>query len=73
MLGNPAPADGEQNLLALENRLLEGNVSRQTHDTIAARLGDPDVSQRKLDDPAHSANVSAMAGLLLGSPEFQKR
>ena len=74
MLGAAAPeADAEQNLIALENRLLDGDVSRQTHDTIAARFEDPSVSQRKLDDPARAPNVNAIAGLLLGSPEFQRR
>ena len=74
MLGpQGASPDAEQNLIALENRLLEGNVSRQTHDTIAARLADPSVSQRRLDDPARSPNVGIIVGLLLGSPEFQRR
>ena len=74
MLGEQnASPDAERNLIALENRLLDGNVSRQTHDTIAARLADPHVSQRKLDDPARSPNVAVIGGLLLGSPEFQRR
>ena len=57
----------------LENDLLAGEVSKQTHDTIAARLEDPKVSQRKLDDPARAPNIGGIAGLLLGSPEFQRR
>ncbi|HKD04163.1 MAG TPA: DUF1800 domain-containing protein [Terriglobales bacterium] len=74
MLGDEnASPDAEQNLIALENRLLAGNVSRQTHDTIRARLADPGVSQRKLDDPARSPNVAVIGGLLLGSPEFQRK
>lgn len=74
MLGTSGPpTDAEQSLIALENRLLDGNVSRQTHDTIAARFEDPSVSQRKLDDPARTPNVNVIAGLLLGSPEFQRR
>jgi len=67
-----APAS-QQTLDALESCLLEGEVSEQTHRTIAARLDDPEISQRKLDDPARAPNVSLIAGLLLGSPEFQKR
>jgi len=58
-----AAADPMQALAALETSLLNGDVSRQTHDTIAARLG----------DPAHSPDAGAITGLLLGSPEFQKR
>jgi uncharacterized protein (DUF1800 family) len=74
MLGaGAAPADSQGTLTALENNLLAGNVSRQTHDTIAAQMNDPKISQRQLDDPARSPNTSAIAGLLLGSPEFQRR
>jgi len=60
-------------LLTLENALLAGDVSQQTHNTIAARLQDEQVSQRKLDDPARPPNVSMIEGLLLASPEFQRR
>ena len=48
-------------------------MSRQTHDTIAKQLEDPKISQRRLDDPKRPPNVGAIAGLILGSPEFQKR
>ncbi len=67
------PADPSATLSYLENDLLHGDVSKQTHDTIAARLQDPQISQRRLDDPMRTPNVSAIAGLLLGSPEFQKK
>jgi uncharacterized protein (DUF1800 family) len=69
----PAPADSAQALGELENGLLGGEVSKQTHDSIAARFDDPRVSQRKLDDPNRPPDVAAVAGLLLGSPEFQRR
>ncbi|MGA9814702.1 MAG: DUF1800 domain-containing protein [Terriglobales bacterium] len=65
--------DSQNALIALENSLLAGDVSRETHDTIAAQLNDPKISQRQLDDPARPPNTSAIAGLLLGSPEFQRR
>ena len=74
MLGASAsPADSQGTLTALENNLLAGNVSRQTHDTIAAQMNDPKISQRQPDNPARPPNTSAIAGLLLGSPEFQRR
>ena len=74
MLGTPsAPPEATQTLATLENDLLAGEVSKQTHDTIAAHLEDPKVSQRKLDDPARTPNIGGIAGLLLGSPEFQRR
>jgi hypothetical protein len=73
LVTSSSPADLQGTLLALENSLLAGNVSRQTHDTIAAQMNDPKISQRQLDDPARPPNTSAIAGLLLGSPEFQRR
>jgi uncharacterized protein (DUF1800 family) len=73
-LGNDESAmDSQQTLALLENNLLAGDISRQTHDTIATRLQDPTISERKLDDPARAPNAGAIAGLLLGSPEFQRR
>src|SRR5436309_12619785 len=67
------PSDPQTALAALENTLLEGDVSQQTHDTIARQLQDPQISGRKLDDPVRPSNVSMIEGLLLGSPEFQRR
>ena len=68
------PSDDPQQALAvLENSLLAGDVSKQTHDVISARLQDSNISHRKLDDPARPPNTSLIAGLLLGSPEFQRR
>jgi uncharacterized protein (DUF1800 family) len=68
-----APADPQQALANLENSLLSGDISSQTHDTISKRLEDPKISQRRLDDPKRPPNVAAIAGLILGSPEFQRR
>jgi uncharacterized protein (DUF1800 family) len=74
MLGaGPSPVDSQGALTALESTLLAGNVSRQTHDTIAAQMNDPKISQRQLDGPDRPLNTGAIAGLLLGSPEFQRR
>jgi uncharacterized protein (DUF1800 family) len=74
LLGTTSPPnDSQQALALLENSYLGGDVSRQTHDTITKQLDDPKVAQRKLDDPARPPNVGAIAGLILGSPEFQRR
>jgi uncharacterized protein (DUF1800 family) len=66
-------ADAQQALAALEDSLLGGDISKQTHDTISKQLEDPKISQRRLDDPKRPPNVAAITGLLLGSPEFQRR
>jgi uncharacterized protein (DUF1800 family) len=68
-----APGDTQQTLAALENSLLSGDISSQTHATISKQLEDPKISQRRLDDPSRPPNTAAITGLLLGSPEFQRR
>jgi uncharacterized protein (DUF1800 family) len=72
-----AMPDPQQTLANLENSLLSGDISKQTHDTISKQLDDSKISQRgaqrRLDDPKHAPNVAVITGLILGSPEFQKR
>jgi uncharacterized protein (DUF1800 family) len=69
----PIPIDPQQALTNLENSLLSGDISKQTNDTISKQLDDPKISQRRLDDPKRPPNVAAITGLILGSPEFQRR
>jgi uncharacterized protein (DUF1800 family) len=71
--GAQAPADASQTLATFESSLLSGDISKQTHDTIEKQLEDPKISQRRLDDPKRPPNVAAITGLILGSPEFQRR
>ncbi|MGA3087647.1 MAG: DUF1800 domain-containing protein [Terriglobales bacterium] len=68
-----ALTDAHQALATLENLFLSGDVSQPTHDTIRKQLEDPRISQRRLDDPNRPPNLAAVAGLILGSPEFQRR
>lgn len=68
---NKSDAAGVQ--ARLETALLNGDISPQTHNTIAAKLDDPQVSGRKLDDAPRPPNAGAIVGLILGSPEFQRR
>jgi uncharacterized protein (DUF1800 family) len=65
--------DSQQALSLLETSLLSGDVSKQTHETISSKLDDPQIAQRKLDDAPRPPNVAAITGLILGSPEFQRR
>jgi len=69
----PGANDAQSALAALEMSLLGGDVSKQTHETIAQQLEDPQIAQRKLDDAPRAPNVAAIAGLILGSPEFQRK
>jgi uncharacterized protein (DUF1800 family) len=61
--GAPAPVDAALALSTMEAKLLADDVSKQTHDSIVAQVG----------APARPPNASTIAGLLLGSPEFQRR
>jgi len=70
LLQGSKPADADHALAALEQRILAGDVSPQTHAVMEKQLSDPRISQRKLDD---SSNYGAIAGLIMGSPEFQRR
>jgi uncharacterized protein (DUF1800 family) len=79
--GPPPPADATMALSALEAKLLAGDVSKQTHDSIMAQIEVPAKNpapqgQEKKGPPSRPAgppDTSTIAGLLLGSPEFQKR
>jgi uncharacterized protein (DUF1800 family) len=63
LAGNvPQPADSLAMLSRLEETLIADGVSRQTNDSIVAQVG-----------TAKNASASMIAGLLLGSPEFQRR
>jgi uncharacterized protein (DUF1800 family) len=73
LLRGAQPQDADSALAVLENNILSGDVSPQTHAVIEKQLSDPQVAQRRLDDPGRSPNFGAIAGLIMGSPEFQRR
>jgi uncharacterized protein (DUF1800 family) len=74
--------DGDSALSSLEAKLLSADVSKQTHDSIVAQIQNPsneDPAKNGMPDPNKKApppkppDPAMIAGLLLGSPEFQKR
>ena len=79
--GPPPPADATVALSTLEGKLLAGDVSKQTHDSIMAQIEAPaknvatDGPEKKgpQGNSAKPPDTSTIAGLLLGSPEFQRR
>ncbi len=73
LIHGPAPVDAEAALSTLEQSILAGDVSPQTHAVMEKQLSDPQISQRKLDDMDKKPNYGAIAGLIMGSPEFQRR
>jgi hypothetical protein len=48
-------------------------VTKQTHDAITKQLESLQPSPRNADKPTPTSSVSTITGLLLGSPEFQRR
>jgi uncharacterized protein (DUF1800 family) len=67
-LGNPKVA-----LDRVETEFLAGQVSDTTRETLDKETTDPQIVGAKLDDPVRKVNLSLVTGLVLGSPEFQKR
>jgi len=67
LAGSPPPLlDAALALSTMEAKLLADDVSKQTHDSIMAQMQAP-------AKPPRPPDASTIAGLLLGSPEFQRR
>jgi hypothetical protein len=60
-------------LAGFETALLDGDVAKQTHETILNQVNDPNTAARNNVPQVQGANLRLMAGLLLGSPDFQRR
>jgi uncharacterized protein (DUF1800 family) len=81
--GPPPPPDANTTLSTMEAKLLADDVSKQTHDSIVAQLQAPPKSSAqpqnengakpKKQEASRPPDASTIAGLLLGSPEFQRR
>jgi len=76
----PVPPDAEVSLSTMEAKLLASDISKQTHDSIVAQLvlsrnsdQHPKAGGLQNDQQPKPAEPGTMAGLLLGSPEFQRR
>jgi uncharacterized protein (DUF1800 family) len=57
----------------IEGEFVAGQVSDSTRATLETEMTEPRILGAKLDDPVTQVNVSLITGLVLGSPEFQKR
>jgi uncharacterized protein (DUF1800 family) len=73
LLGNRAAGDPHATLELALRALLGGQLSQQTRETLEVQLTDPQILQASLDDPVKKVNAAMIAGLVLGSPEFQRR
>jgi signal recognition particle GTPase len=74
LAGGPIPPpDASATLSTMEAKLLESDVSKQTHDSIMAQIAPSKSEDQKTPRQPKPPDVNTMAGLLLGSPEFQRR
>ncbi len=73
LLGTENSADARKALDRAIQIFLAGQVSAQTRATLEKQLTDPKILQATLDDPTKSVEAGIIAGLVLGSPEFQRR
>jgi uncharacterized protein (DUF1800 family) len=73
LLGDRAATDPHATLDRAVQALLGGQLSQQTRETLEKQLADPQILQASLDDPVKQVNAAMIAGLVLGSPEFQRR
>jgi len=55
------------------DEFLSGQVSPETRATLEQKSMDPQVLRAKLDDPVQQVDLGILTGLVLGSPEFQRR
>ena len=68
------PPDLEHALTIMEGTLLSGEISEQTHMALLKQLNDPNSnSLHPAIDRQNSPKLGLVAGLVLGSPEFQRR
>jgi uncharacterized protein (DUF1800 family) len=85
-LGVPPLTDVSTTLSTMEANLLATDVSKQTHNSIMAQVGptpaapqkinmaaSPEQAAQRKPPPPRPPDANMIAGLLLGSPEFQRR
>jgi uncharacterized protein (DUF1800 family) len=73
MFGDEALRDPEMALTRSIDLFLGGQIDPQTRQTLENRLNDPQILQARLDDPVKQVNEGLLGGLVLGTPEFQRR
>jgi uncharacterized protein (DUF1800 family) len=73
LLGATSTEDASKALDRAIEVFLAGQISPQTRATLEKQLSDPQVVQATLDDRVERVDAGMIAGLVLGSPEFQRR
>ncbi len=73
LVGTDANLNAQLALDRVETLFLAGQISDTTRATLDKETTDPQILGAKLDDKVKQVNVALITGLVLGSPEFQKR
>jgi len=73
LFGGDTGVDPHATLNRAIQLILGGDASQETRDTLEKQMDDPQILQATLDDKVRQVNVAMIAGLVLGSPEFQRR
>jgi uncharacterized protein (DUF1800 family) len=73
LLGATDQKDSNGILNSAIHVFLGGQVSKETRTVLEKQLDDPQVLQAMFDDPVKNVDAGMIAGLVLGSPEFQRR
>ncbi|HVS86724.1 MAG TPA: DUF1800 domain-containing protein [Candidatus Acidoferrum sp.] len=73
LLGKESAMDPKTALDRAVGVFLGGQAAATTVETLQKQLDNPQVLQAKLDDPVKQVDLGVVAGLVLGSPEFQRR
>jgi uncharacterized protein (DUF1800 family) len=73
LVGADVHGNSRLTLDRVETVFLAGQMSDPTRATLEKEAADPQIVGAKLDDPVKQVNVGLITGLVLGSPEFQKR
>ena len=71
--GAALPADPSGAVALVEGAFLGSDVSPTTHQTILKQAQDPQVAAQNNMAQTNGPNVPLIAGLIMGSPEFQRR
>jgi hypothetical protein len=73
LVGQDVTSDPKRALDRAIDEFLAGQVSSETRATMEKESSDPQVLRARLDDPIQRVDLGILAGLVLGSPEFQRR
>jgi uncharacterized protein (DUF1800 family) len=73
VLGDDALRNPDAALARSVQIFLDGQIAPNTQETLAGHLKDPQILQASLDDQVQEVNQGLIVGLVLGTPEFQRR